>query len=392
MGRNRVLAALAATAVLTTTGCGSTDSAGVAASDSPSADLQTARDRVAEFTAQTRPMDITEPVALPAEPVTIVFLQCVQTVCVQIGDNLQEAVAAIGGRLVRIAHQDTPETVQQAAVNALQENPTAVIFSGDPTEWFADQLQEMQDRGIPVVGWSLAGGFTPDLVSANLLNQDDYYFHGMLMADYVLDHTDGQGSSVLLNVPAYPVLQSLGQGYTDEMARVCPDCSVDSVDFTVDDIISGNVATGAVAALQRNPDAAYLVGGFGGLITQQLAQAVRGAGFSDVRAISAAGTSANYELIRDGDLQEADLSLPTGYLAWRALDVTLRLKAGQEVDESANRTALAEVDGHPDLGAGGVWQEFVTADQLTGDNASSPEPWVPVEDYQQAFQQLWGVA
>ena len=62
----------------------------------------------------------------------------------QQGDGLQQASDAIGAKLVRITHQDTPETVQQAAVNALQQNPTAVFFSGDPTEWFSAQLDEMK--------------------------------------------------------------------------------------------------------------------------------------------------------------------------------------------------------------------------------------------------------
>ena len=394
MGKKRMLAAVTAAAVLALTGCssGGSDSGGGSDGGSNSAGVKTAEQRVADFTAHTEPMPITEPVKLPSKPMTFVFMQCVQTVCKEIGDGLQQASDAIGAKLVRITHQDTPETVQQAAVNALQQNPTAVFFSGDPTEWFSAQLDEMKAKGIPVVGWSLDGGFTPDKVSANLLNQDDYYFIGVLEADWVVAKTGGKGTSLLLNVPSYPVLATAGKGYAEEMKRVCPDCKVETADFTVDDIVSGNVATAAVAALQRAPDTKYIVGTFGGLITQQLAQAVQGAGFTDVKAISASGTSANYQLIKDGQLQEADLALPSSYLAWRTIDVTLRLLAGQDVNQSADKPASANIEGHPDLRAGGVPQEFVTKDQITGDVTSVDQLWTPVENYQDAFKKLWGVS
>jgi ABC-type sugar transport system substrate-binding protein len=392
MGSKRMLAAVTAAAVLALTACSSGGSGGAGGGGGDSAGLKTAETRVADFTAHTTPMEITDPVKVPDKPMTFVFMQCVQTVCKEIGDGLETASAAIGAKLIRITHQDTPETVQQAAVNALQQNPTAVFFSGDPTEWFSAQLDEMKAKGIPVVGWSLEGGFTPDKVSANLLNQDDYYFIGVLEADWVVAKTGGKGTSLLLNVPSYPVLATAGKGYTEEMARVCPDCKVETADFTVDDIVSGNVATAAVAALQRNPDTKYIVGTFGGLITQQLAQAVKGAGFTDVKAISASGTAANYQLIKDGELEEADLALPSSYLAWRTVDVTLRLLAGQDVNQSATKPASADIPGHPDLRAGGVPQEFITKDQITGDVTSVDQLWTPVENYQDAFKKLWGVS
>lgn len=394
MGTKSMLAAATVAAVLALSACssGGSDDAGGSSGAGSSDGVKTAEARVADFTAHTEPMSITDPVALPDKPMTFVFMQCVQTVCVEIGDGLQQAADAIGAKLVRITHQDTPETVQQAAVNALQQNPTAVFFSGDPTEWFSAQLDEMKAKGIPVVGWSLDGGFTPDKVSANLLNQDDYYFIGVLEADWVVAKTGGKGTSLLLNVPSYPVLATAGKGYTEEMARICPDCKVETADFTVDDIVSGNVATAAVAALQRAPDTKYIVGTFGGLISQQLAQAVSGAGFTDVKAISASGTAANYQLIKDGELQEADLALPSAYLAWRTIDVTLRLLAGQDTNQSADKPASADIDGHPDLRAGGVPQEFITKDQITGDVTSVDQLWTPVENFQDEFKKLWGVS
>ncbi len=377
----------------TSGGGGSTPAATASAGSSGAGNgvLPIAAQRVAAFTAQSHPLSETQPVTVK-KGLTIAYMQCVQTVCKEIGDGLQEAANAVGAKLLRITHQDTPNTVQQAAVNALQANPDIVLFSGDPTQWFAAQLKQMNDRHIPTVAWSEPGGFAPQGISANLLNSDDYYFLGVLEADWVASHYGAGSHSLLLNVPAYPVLKTAGEGYMTELKTVCPSCQAKEVDFTVDDIVAGKVATAAVAELQKDPKIKEIVGTFGGLITQQLAQAVSNAGFKNVKAISASGTASNYQLIQKGDLQEADIALPSSYLAWRALDVGLRLLDGQKVDQSSSKPALANIPGHPDIRAGGVPQEFVTKAQMpSGTVTSVDQLWTPVADYQAVFKKLWGV-
>lgn len=319
-------------------------------------------------------------------------MQCVQTVCEQIGQGLQEAAAALGAKFLRFTHQDTPQTVQQAAVDALQANPSMILFSGDPTQWFAAQLKEMNARHIPTIAWSEPGGFSPAGISANLLNSDDYYFLGVLEADWVAAKYGAGTQTLLLNVPAYPVLQTAGEGYVNELKTVCASCSETTLNFTVNDVVSGTVATAVVAALQKDPKVKEIVGTFGGLITQQLAQAVSNAGFKSVKAISASGTSSNYQLIQQGDLQEADIALPSGFLAWRAIDVGLRLLAGQSVSASNSRPTLADIPGHPDIYAGGVPQEFVTKAQMpSGTVTSVDQLWSPSLNYQAQFKKLWGL-
>jgi hypothetical protein len=350
-----------------------------------------AAERVAAFTAHSQPLAETTSVKVK-KPLTIAYMQCVQTVCEQIGQGLQEAAAALGAKFERFTHQDTPQTVQQAAIEALQSNPSMILFSGDPTQWFSAQLAQMNARHIPTIAWSEPGGFTPSGISANLLNSDDYYFLGVLEADWVAAKYGAGTQTLLLNVPAYPVLQTAGQGYVNELKTVCPTCSETTLNFTVDNVVNGTVASSVVAALQKQPKVKEIVGTFGGLITQQLAQAVSNAGFTSVKAISASGTSSNYQLIQQGDLQEADIALPSGFLAWRAIDVGLRLLAGQSVSASNSRPALADIAGHPDIYAGGVPQEFVTKAQMpSGTVTSVDQLWSPSADYQAQFKKLWGV-
>lgn len=374
--------------VLTVAGCGdsggSTGGGGAIEKDSPA--FVAAGDRVEAFSApQDYGLPVTDPVAVPDDGLTIAFTQCSASVCTEIGDAVADAAEALGATYKPFFHQDTPETVQTAFQNAIAADADIVLTSGNPVEWFQKEMDELNESGSVVVGWSIPGGYQVDGIAANLLSGDDYYLHGVLMADYAATKAEGSPNVLLLNAPSFPVLQILGDGFTNELKEVCPDCKVTSVDVTIDDIVNGNVPAAAVAAIQREPDVNFIVGGFGGLITNQLSQALNSAGFDGIPMISAAGTQANYDLIASGD-QEADLAIPSGFLAWRAVDAGLRALAGQDVGTFVPETPL-EFPEHPEPLAGGVPQLFVDKDTVP---AKSPFQSLP--DYQAEFEKLWGLA
>jgi ribose transport system substrate-binding protein len=384
------------TVVAVMAACGSTDPSAKADNDATDSGVAAiAAQRTKAFTAHSGAMPVVDPVKVAPGKKTFVYIQCLQVICKQVGDALQIASDAVGAELIRLAVQDTPASVQQAAVTALQHNPTAVFDGADPTEWFSEQLAEMNKRKIPVIAWSLPGGFKDGGLSANLLPTDQFYFAGVLMADWVASEGGAGSHSLMLNLPDYPVLATLAKGYNDEMKKVCPTCKVVTSNFTIQDVISGGVSSTTVASLQRDPKISHIVGSFGGLITKQLAQAVKGAGFSKVRAVSQSGTSANYQLIQSGDFQVADLSVPGEFLAWRGLDTVFRTLAGQDPKAVDSFTpALAKIAGHPDVLTSGVPQQWVTKAQVPGgtiNDAEFDKVWLPVKNYQAEFKKLWGV-
>jgi hypothetical protein len=213
MSKRAALAALLVTGALALSACSSSSgsssgtssaAAGSSAAGSSAASSSTVSaeitTRLADFTAHSSAtLPFTTPVTVPKTPITFAFLQCVQSVCKEIGDGLEQAATAIGAKLIRYTHQDTAATVQQAAVNALQANPTAMFFSGDPVSFFQAQLDQFNAKKIPVIAWSEPGGLTPAGITANLLNGDDYYFIGVLEADYVAAHSAKDAHFLLTN-------------------------------------------------------------------------------------------------------------------------------------------------------------------------------------------------
>jgi len=236
------------------------------------------------------------------------------------------------------------------------------------------------------VGWSLPSGYHSPGFAANIISNDDYFFNGMLQADYVAVKSNDNATILLESAPQYPVLATQSAGFMYEIKRVCPNCTVNTDNFSVDQLVSGANVAATVNTLQKNPGTSWLVATFGGLVSPQLATAVKAAGFSSLKAVDADGTASNLQMIKSGQLLVADLALPEGYLGWLAVYDGLVAASGKTVPRypaPANTT----VPGHPDVQVGGLPIQFLTASDITNPN----QAYNPIPGYQQQFQKLMGI-
>ena len=229
------------------------------------AGLELAQARLDEFTKPITDLGMTDTVPAPAG-LKVAYVQCSVPVCESIKQGIAEAVDAIGGTLEIFPTQDTADTVQAAFQAAVQSGPDMVLTSGNPREWFEDSLAELNEKNIPVVGWSIPEPYITDGFAANLITGDDYYFTGVLMADYVTAKTEGKANVLYLNIPQFPVLGLEGEGFRGEMEAVCDGCKVTSLEFTVEQLIAGEHISAAVSEFQKDPDINFLVTGFGDML------------------------------------------------------------------------------------------------------------------------------
>ncbi len=356
-----------------------------AASEPTGVDL--AKARVAEFRKTPAEVGITEALTSIPKGAKVVYVQCSVPVCAAIGEGIKEATAAAGAEYVAIPHSDTADTVQAAFQQAVQANPTMVMTSGNPREWFADELKQLNDKKVPVVAWSIPEPYKTEGFAANLITGDDYWFNGVLMADYVTAETEGKGNVLFINIPQFPVLGLEGEGFEEEYAKVCIGCKMKKVEITVPDLIAGKHISSAIAELQADPGINFIVTGFGDMVLG-MPDALSGAGIGkDVRIISQAGSSANYALIVGQQLQVADLGLPTGFLGWRAVDAGFRAIAGQDPGTFEARPFTDFAD-HKDVQISGMPFQILEVGTITDPAVA----WPGVVGYQDAFKKLWGVA
>ena len=375
---------IAGSAAGTTAGSAAGTTAGTTAGTASSGELTglaLAQGRVDEFSKTLKDLGLTEKVKAP-KGLKVAYVQCSVPVCESIKKGIVEAVDAIGGTLQIFTTQDTADTVQAAFQAAVQSNPDMVLTSGNPRAWFEASLAELNAKKIPVVAWSMPEPYQAKGLAANLVTGDDYYFNGVLMADYVTAKTNGKANALFLNIPQFPVLGFEAEGFKAEMAAVCAGCKVKGLDFTVDQLIAGNHISAAVSEFQKDPSINYLVTGFGDMLLG-MPDALKGINVK-VPAISQAGTPANYQLIADGSLQAADVGLPTGLLGWRAIDAGLRAIAGQSTGVFSPRP-LTTIAGHPDIAIAGVPLKILQKADISDPTAA----WSGIDGYQNLFKALW---
>jgi len=394
--RMRVAVPAVAAALLSTAWGPSAIGATISASPGPAAGLAPARGlsgpalakaRVAEFLkAPSTRLPIATTLKIPSGKLKVAYTWCAQVVCADIAAGAQQAATAIGAQFVAFHHEDTASTVSAAFTNAVTAAPSMVLTSGDPVQWFQTQLNQLNAKKVPVVGWSLPQAYHGAGFAANLITNDDYFFYGVLMADYVSTETNGKAHVLLESVPQYPVLATTSAGFTYEFAKVCPKCSVVTDNFSVQQLIAGDNVSATVSSLQKAPDTNWLVGTFGGLITAPVASAVKAAGFSKLQAIEASGTSSNYQMIKAHNLDAADVALADGYLGWLAVNDGLLQLNGKKIP-SFKQPANTSIPGHPDILVAGLPTEILTAADVPTGNSD----WVPVPNFQAKFKKLWGL-
>jgi ABC-type sugar transport system substrate-binding protein len=338
--------------------------------------------RVEAFTQPVTELPLSSPIAV--EPgKKLFYVQCSVPVCAEIEVGIKSAAEAAGWEYETASHQDTPDTVASAFDAAIAAQPDVVMTSGNPREWFAPQLATLEEAGIPVVAWSLPEAYEPGGgISVNLLTNDDYYFYGVLMADYVAANTTTKNVA-FIGLPTFPVLSTVQQGFEDELAVACPDCTLEVSEVAVTDL-GTNLPNMVVSLLQSNPELDMIAYAFGGMLFG-VPEAIEAAGLQDqAKAISQAGGPLNYGYIANGQHQVAEVALASELMGWRAVDAAARILAG-EGPGRAEAPPLAVIDGHPDILAGGLPLQILEASSITDPTAL----WVGVEGFQDQFTSLW---
>jgi ABC-type sugar transport system substrate-binding protein len=343
-----------------------------------------AADRVAAFSQPVTELPFSEKIAEIPAGKKVYYVQCGVSACEEIRVGIAAAAEKLGWKLEITTHKDTPDTVAAAFDAAIAAKPDVVLTSGNPREWFAPQLKTLEEAGVPVIAWSIPESYEAGQgIVANLLTGDDYYFYGVLMADYA-SQKSAKKNVLFVGLPTFPVLSLVQNGFKDEIAKACPDCKVDTMEVAVTDL-GTNLPGQIVSKLQANPDLDFIVYAFGGMLFG-VPEAIEAAGLLDqAKAISQAGGTLNFGFIANDKHQVAEVGLASELLGWRALDVAARVLSGSGPGR-VTPPAAAAVEGHPDILVNGLPLQILEK----GSIADPTKLWPGVDGFQDKFAALWG--
>ena len=279
-------------------------------------------------TASTMPTSIPETQSLPSAPPkgkTVLFLQCEEVQCSYEGDGLKAAAAAIGWNVKVLNFQAAnPATLVSALQTGLQYHPVAAFFSGVPQEAWQSEQKPYAAAGAVIVDNYLAATPSGEGVLAGRGYASENEQMGTVLAQQQIANSGGApAASLIVSVPTYTVFDPMVTAYKAQMAKDCPTCSVTEDDFTLPQMLGGQLVPAVVSAAKRIPNLKYIVS-VNGAFTDTLPGALKAAGLAGkYQVISGQGVSTDQQNVLAGS-QLATVSGPFILGGWQDMDMAIR--------------------------------------------------------------------
>lgn len=367
---NRLSAAVLAVAALAlTAACSSASSAGSTREVNSEA-LAAATEAVAKYSEAPTSLGLVEPLKLLPTGKKIYEIEFPGPVGQVVGDSVVEACKKLGCEVTRVAMGLDPASQTAAWDRAVRDKPDAVVSAGVATALVGKQMRELRQAGVKVVVF-VSDAVAGTDVDANLAGPDRMAADGKLQADWIADDSKGKADVLAVDFPDLAYVQPWADSVKSELTKTCTACTmaVEHYGFA----IAKQFPSRVVSYLQQHPNVNYIALTYGDQAVG-LPQALTAAGLADkVKIVGRAGTSLNFQIIKDNGPQKADVGFPVRLFSWGLADTAARLLAGQEA--SAPYANITQV---------------LTLKTMTFEPKDTPS-WFGVADFEKQFAESWGV-
>jgi len=304
----------------------------------------------------------------PASGKTIVDLACGVPKCKEMDNAMKQAAAALGWTVKDINTGTSLETTTQAFDRAIDTHPDGIHLAGIPASALTPQLARAKAAGISVVFNGVTGVAAKPVV-ALVQSTSSVKKEFEILADYIAWDSHGSGHAAIFNSAAFPILRAGQQGFTAELAKYCPKCTLTKIDNNLTDI--GTVIPGKVVSLlQAHPEIRYLVFGFGDMSTGVPAALVSAGLQKGVKLLGTAPSDPNIQNIRTG-AETAYAAVPSGLIGWALIDAFAR---------AFNGDSLAPINN-------GVFPTWL----ITKNDLPTSATDQGIRNYQAQYKKLWRV-
>jgi ribose transport system substrate-binding protein len=278
--------------------------------------------------ASTIPTTIPETQQLASAPPkgkTVLYLQCEEVQCGYEGDGLKAAAATIGWNVKVLNFQAAnPATLVSALKAGLQYHPVAAFFSGVPQEAWQSEQKPYAAAGAIIVDNYNSTVPSGVGVEAGRGYSNENETIGTTIADQQIANSRGAAAaSLIVSVPTYTIFESMVAGYKAQIAKACPSCSVTEADFTLPQMLGGQLVPAVVSAAKRIPNLKYIVS-VDGAFTDTLPQALKAAGLAGkYQIINGGGIATDQQFVLNGT-ELSTVSNPLTMGGWQDMDMAIR--------------------------------------------------------------------
>jgi ribose transport system substrate-binding protein len=297
---------------------------------------------------------------------TIVWAQCDNSGCVDIGKGVQAAAQALGWTYKVVNYQSAnPQTLLSALKTALQYHPVAVAVSSVAEPTWSSVIPTYEAAGVkllPAVTTSPISSTVPTVVAP-------FTQSGRDIAKYFIEDANGKGHALTVDLPGFPVLLQYTAGFNSVVKASCPGCSTTAFHGTFAQLDSGQFIPAIVTALRKDPSINYVVVA-ADLLIPTLPSALKAAGLSNVKILGGQPSSPDVANIKSG-AESAATQINNIVIGWTLVDAAARESVGMKPNPS----------------------DVVPNQLLTKANVSSTDEatYGLPPDYQGQFEKLWKI-
>jgi len=329
----RVALALFAVAVaVVAAGCGSEDdesTASAGGSGSASAGVAEAKAFMKESMAPPTELGLPPTEKPVPSGKTVTYVHCGVDVCSTIAKAIKNSADILGWETKIVATDGSPASIKAGWGQVVRLKPDAAFGSGAPAAAYAGEIKQLEAAGIPVI--LLATTDTEGKgITFSEMQLDEVPVVGKQMASWVVSTTNGDANTLYADLPAFPILPPVKEGFEAAYEEWCPDCPYESIDLPITSI-GKDAPSRIVSHLRANPDVNTVALGYDGL-GFGLPAALKAAGLDDkVQVIGEAPTETNFAYVRNGE-QGATVSQAYFEIWANLVDVAARTLTDQPID------------------------------------------------------------
>jgi hypothetical protein len=278
--------------------------------------------------ASTIPTTIPETQQLPSAPPkgkTVLFLQCEEVQCAFEGDGLKAAAAAIGWNVKVLNFQAAnPATLVSALQAGLHYHPVAAFFAGVPQQaWQGEQKAYAAAGAILVDNYNSTAPSGVGVEPGRGYGNESVAIGTTIAGEQIANSDGASAASLLVTVPTYTVFAPMATAYKAQIAKECPACQVTEADFTLPQMLGGQLVPAVVSAAKRISNLKYIVS-VDGAFTDTLPAALKAAGLAGkYQIINGGGIATDQQFVLNGT-ELSTVSNPLTLGGWQDMDMAIR--------------------------------------------------------------------
>jgi len=269
----------------------------------------------------------------PPEGINVVNMQCDFPTCTGFSKVFQEVGKKLNWKVKTIIYKTgQPQDAMTQAVNT--PGAEYIVTGGVTTSIIKPQLKIAAEKGIKLIKGEDPGPPEPPTVPVAIstaVGNSERPAEGLMR--WIINDSEGKAQVVVIGLPEIPTVVPTPKTGERVAEEECPECKVEELPVTGEELAAGTVPAKVVAYLQAHPETDYVWAAFGNL-SLGVPQAIKTAGLAEkVKVVSMNGIEpAEAEALKKGELQAFNVGAQGEYgTAWA--DAIIRIAEGMKLPQ-----------------------------------------------------------